>query len=225
MVGISKAKVRQNFTAPCTPEHSSVLERLNRTLVESIRAPLIEIAITKEFWSLAVKHLVYVKNSIYRSVLTQGNCGVSPCSARPRTKHLRVFGCDSWKLDHHHRSGSWKRKAMKKIIVGIAEITYHATFDEDMSNRQYDLRDFDLRQAKAGAGASHNEVRQAKLERCLYDDNASLVDHDTYTYFETPKKMASASNAMTTTTTMTTTSRRHYVNRGSVLGSAPTGEL
>ena len=63
--------------------------------------------------------------------------------------------------------------------------THHATFDGDMSNRRCALRDFDLRQAKAGAGASHDEARQAKLERCLYDDNAPLVDHEVYKDFET----------------------------------------
>ena len=203
---ISKAhKVQQNFTAPYTPEHNGVSERLNRTLVESGRALLIEAGIAKEFWSLAVKHLVYVKNRMYHSALTQGNCGASPYQSvfgkAPRFKQLRVFGCDAWKLDHHHRSGSWKRKAKKMIFVGISEnkkgwvlldpstrkltTTYHATFDEDMSNRRCALRDFDLRQAKAGAGASHDEARQAKLERCLYDDNAPLVDREVYKDFET----------------------------------------
>ena len=35
-----------------------------------------------------------------------------------------------------------------------------------------------MRPAKAGAGASHDEERLAKLERCLYDDNAVLVDKE-----------------------------------------------
>ena len=175
---ISKAhKVQQNFTAPYTPEHNGVSERLNRTLVESGRALLIEAGIAKEFWSLAVKHLVYVKNRMYHSALTQGNCGASPYQSvfgkAPRFKQLRVFGCDAWKLDHHHRSGSWKRKAKKMIFVGISEnkkgwvlldpstrkltTTYHATFDEDMSNRRCALRDFDLRPQPVQTG---NKLRE-----------------------------------------------------------------
>jgi len=198
---ISKAnKIQQNFTAPHTPEHNGVSERLNRTLVESGRALLIEAGLAKEFWSLAVKHVVYVKNRLYHSALSQGKSGMSPFQSvfgkSPRFKNLRVFGCDAWKLDHQHRSGSWSRKAKKMMFVGVSEnkkgwvlfdpksrklvTTYHATFDESMSNRRCALRDFDLRGAKAGPGASRDENREALHERCLYDESALLMDQDVY---------------------------------------------
>ena len=68
---ISKAnKIQQRFTAPYTPEHNGVSERLNRTLVEAGRALLIDAGLAKEFWSLAVKHVVYVKNRLYQEHLT-----------------------------------------------------------------------------------------------------------------------------------------------------------
>ena len=198
---ISKANnIHQNFTAPYTPEHNGVSERLNRTLVESGRALLTEAGLAKEFWSLAVKHVVYVKNRLYHTALSQGESGTSPFQSvfgkTPRFKNLRVFGCDSWKLDHHHRSSSWGRKAKKMIFVGISDnkkgwvlfdtgtrklvTTYHVTFDENMSNRRCALRDFDLRQTKAGPGATRDEEREALHERCLYDDNTSLLDKDEY---------------------------------------------
>ena len=167
---ISKVnKIQQNFTAPHTPEHNGVSERLNRTLAESGRALLIEAGLAKEFWSLAVKHVVCVKNRLYHSALSQGKSGMSPFQSvfgkSPRFKNLRVFGCDAWKLDHQHRSSSWSRKAKKMMFVGVSDnkkgwvlfdpksrelvTTYHATFDESTSNRRCALRDFDLRGAKA----------------------------------------------------------------------------
>ena len=123
---ISKAnKIQQRFTAPYTPEHNGVSERLNWTLVEAGRALLIDAGLAKEFWSLAVKHVVYVKNRLYHSALAQGNSGMSPFQSvfgkSPRFKNLRVFGCDAWKLDHQHRSSSWSRKAKKMMFVGVSD--------------------------------------------------------------------------------------------------------
>ena len=116
--------IQQNFTAPHTPEHNGVSERLNRTLVESGRALLIEAGLAKEFWSLAVKHVVYVKNRLYHSALSQGKSGMSPFQSvfgkSPRFKNLRVFGCDTRKLDHQHRSSSWSRKAEEMMFVGLS---------------------------------------------------------------------------------------------------------
>ena len=196
---LSKANgIVQNFTSANTPEQNGVSERLNRTLLESGRALLINASLAKEFWSLAVKHVLFVKNRVWHRKHQSGSTGASPfevLEGKPaRLDQLRVWGCDAWKLDHHHRSGSWDRKAKKMIFVGIAEnrkgwvlfdpktrklsTTYHCSFDESMENRRCALRDFDLRQRKAGPGASHDEERLAKLERCLFDDNAELIDHD-----------------------------------------------
>ena len=147
-----------------------------------------------------MKHVVYVKNRLYHSALAQGDSGMSPFQSvfgkSPLFKNLHVFGCDAWELDHQHRSGSWSRKAKKMMFVGVSDnkkgwvlfdpktrklvTTYHATFDESMQNRRCALRDFDLRSAKAGPGASREETRAALHERCLYDESAPLLDQDEY---------------------------------------------
>ena len=187
--------ITQNFTAAYTPEMNGISERLNRTIVEHTRALLVEAGLSKEFWSLAAKHVVYLRNRLWhRGLETSVNVGASPFQIvfgkAPKFSALRVWGCDAWKLDHLHRSSSFGRKAKKMIFVGISPnrkgwvlfdpktrkttTTYHCTFDEDMSNRRCALRDFDLRQHKAGAGATADERRLAMLERSLYDDSPSI---------------------------------------------------
>ena len=168
--------VKQNFTCAHTPEQNGVSERLNRTLVESGRALLIQAGLGAELWSLAVAHAVFIKNRMWHKRLQiSENVGASPYQAlygsTPRTTNLRVWGCDAWKLDHAHRSSSWTRKASKQIFVGLSakrkgwvlldpktrkiSTSYHVTFDEDMAARRCALRDFDLRQTKkAGPGAT-----------------------------------------------------------------------
>ena len=193
-----KNGVTQNFTAPYTPEMNGISERLNRTIVENTRAVLIEAGLSREFWSLAARHVVYLRNRLWHSKLqTSVDVGASPFQIvygkAPKLANARVWGCDAWKLDHMHKSGSFERKAKKMIFVGLSanrkgwvlfdpatrktSTTYHCTFDEDMSNRRCALRDFDLRPRKAGAGATADEERLAVLERSLYEDDA-VIDYD-----------------------------------------------
>jgi transposase InsO family protein len=190
--------ITQNFTAAYTPEMNGISERLNRTIVEHTRALLLEAGLAREFWSLAAKHVVFIRNRLWHRHLQNSiNVGASPFQIvygkAPRLGTLRVWGCDAWKLDHLHQSSSFSRKAKKMIFVGISPnrkgwvlfdpstrkttTTYHCTFDEDMANRRCALRDFDLRQHKAGPGATADEHRLAQLERSLYNDDA-IIDFD-----------------------------------------------
>ena len=74
-----KNGVTKNFTAPYTPEMNGISERLNRTIVENTRAVLIEAGLSREFWSLAARHVVYLRNRLWHSKLqTSVDVGASP---------------------------------------------------------------------------------------------------------------------------------------------------
>jgi len=52
------------LTAPHTPAQNGVAERLNRTLVEPAACIMHEAGLAREFWSLAVKHITWVRNRL-----------------------------------------------------------------------------------------------------------------------------------------------------------------
>ena len=195
-----KNGITQNFTSAYTPEMNGVSERLNRVLLEHGRALLTDAGLSPLFWSLAVKHVVYLRNRLWHKHHQQGpNIGASPYQALygtvPHMNMLRVWGCDAFKLDPLYKSSTFGRKAQKMIFVGMSTnrkgwvlfdtrarkltTTFHASFDEDMTNRRCALRDFDLRQHKAGPGATRDEERLALLERELYIDDQSTHDGGT----------------------------------------------
>ena len=166
--------------------------------MEHTRALLIEAGLSREFWSLAAKHVVYLRNRLWHTKLTSSVVvGASPFQKvygkAPKLANLRVWGSDSWKLDHLYRSSSFARKAKKMIFVGVSpnrkgwvlfdpatrktSTTYHCTFDEDMGRRRCALRDFDLRQRKAGSASTDDEKRLANLERAL-DDDSPTIEYD-----------------------------------------------
>jgi hypothetical protein len=170
----------QSFTSAHTPAQNGISERLNRTLVEHASALLHASGLSREFWSLAVKHVVWLKNRFWNQGLqVPGGPGASPFQALygrpPRVAMARVWGCDAWRLDHSHRSGSFEPKGKKCIFVGLSanrkgwvlfdpktrkvRTTFHCSFDESLENRRCALRDFDLRQRKTG-------LREVKYPSC-----------------------------------------------------------
>ncbi|KAF2353386.1 Integrase catalytic core [Trinorchestia longiramus] len=80
-------------TVPKTPEENGVAERMNRTILEAVRAMLSDSKLPKTFWAVAVSTAVYVKN---RSP-TSAHKNLTPYQAlnghKPNVQHLRTFGC------------------------------------------------------------------------------------------------------------------------------------
>src|ERR1700678_3783063 len=58
---LKQAGTLQNLTVHDTPEHNGVAERLNRTLLEKVRAMLHSSGLLKFLWGEAINHAVYLK--------------------------------------------------------------------------------------------------------------------------------------------------------------------
>ena len=59
---LAEAGTVQNLTIHDTPEHNGVAERVNRTLLEKVRAMLHASGLPKFLWGEAINHAVYLKN-------------------------------------------------------------------------------------------------------------------------------------------------------------------
>ena len=115
--------VRHERTVPKTPEQNGVAERMNRTLVETIRSMLIDSKLPHKFWAEALATATYIRNRC----TTKAIDGMTPyeawTGAKPTVKHLRVFGCDAFvhiPKDERHKLDS---KSKKCILLGYGEHT------------------------------------------------------------------------------------------------------
>ena len=61
--------IRHELTAPYTPEQNSVVERDNRTVVESARSMLYYYSMPLSFWGEAINTAVYVLNRVSSRIL------------------------------------------------------------------------------------------------------------------------------------------------------------
>ena len=85
--------IRHELTISKHPEQNGVSERLNRTLVESVRSMLADTQLPHKFWAKALSTAVFLRNQSYTSTVP----GMMPFQAWngkiPCVSNLRVFGC------------------------------------------------------------------------------------------------------------------------------------
>ena len=110
--------VRQEFSAPGTPQQNGVVERKNRTLIEAARTMLDEAKLPTYFWAEAVQTACFTQNATLIN-----RHGKTPYemikSKRPNLKYLHIFGCKCFVLKTHpEQLSKFELKADEGIFVG-----------------------------------------------------------------------------------------------------------
>lgn len=116
--------IERDPTVPYNPHQNGVAERLNRTLMELVRAMLHYKSIPKRFWAEALSVAVYIRNR----VTTRGLSGnVTPFEMwngrKPNLNHLRVFGSRCWYTVRTTLPSKLDARAREAILIGYARRT------------------------------------------------------------------------------------------------------
>ena len=104
------------MTVPKTPEQNGVAERMNQTLVESVRSMLSGAKLPHKCSAEAVSTAVYLQNRSPAKAVD----GMTPFEA---VSHLRVFGCKAYAHVPKDECGKLDSKASECILVGYGEET------------------------------------------------------------------------------------------------------
>ncbi|KAL8148840.1 hypothetical protein AgCh_006005 [Apium graveolens] len=109
------------WTTARTPQQNGVVERKNRTLVETARTMLQDAKLPISFWEEAVNIACYTQNRY----LINTNLGKSPYSIllkrKPTVKHLCVFGNKCFVLkDNSEYVGKFDSKVFESIFLGYS---------------------------------------------------------------------------------------------------------
>ena len=139
----SKGVVHQT-TAPYTPEQNGVAERFNRTLMERVRAMLLDAKLDKELWAEAAVTANYIKNRSPSSSSTQTPWELF-YGRKLDVSNMRVFGARAYvhvpkqlkyKLDPLSQAGTFlgyepTSKAYRELLAdGKMVVSRNVTFDE-----------------------------------------------------------------------------------------------
>jgi hypothetical protein len=127
-------------TTPYTPEQNGAAERLNRTLVERVRAMLIGAGLKKELWAEAVMAANYVRNRSPHSKTAKVPWELF-YGCKPDVGNLRVFGARAFVLTPKHLRGKLDAVSKPGVFVGysINSKAYRVLLDE--TNKIVESRD------------------------------------------------------------------------------------
>ena len=156
--------IRHERTIPKTPEQNGVAERMNRTLVETVRSMLTGARLSHEFWAEALATAVYLRN---RSP-TRAVKGMTPYEAwtteKPTVAHLRVFGSDAYAHIPKDERGKLDPKAKKCIFVGYGEETKGYRLFDPVRGKIFFSRDVVFNEDGSERSAVEDEDRYVEVE-------------------------------------------------------------
>lgn len=191
-------KVNKFFSAPYTPEHNGIAERINRTIMDAARSLLIQADLPVCLWPFAVKQVLFVRNRVPHSATGQPPITLLK-GERPELKHVRVFGSAAFvlqlprrsKLEHRAKEGVLLESVehgVYKVLVKNESDEYsiresrHVTFDETRFPGAPDLSDWSDGEPSSDTELDNlvrSEEREATVENEeITDDEGSDNDDD-----------------------------------------------
>jgi transposase InsO family protein len=101
-----------------TPEQNGRAERLNYTLMDKVRALLLEFNMPRVLWSEAMRTAAYLRN---RTTSLHIKTPYEPFFRKePDVSHLRTFGCKAFVYVDKHARDKLGAKAQAHAMVGYA---------------------------------------------------------------------------------------------------------
>lgn len=80
-----------------TPELYAVAKRMNRTLLDTARALLVQSSLPRCLWPLTLKHIIYMRSTVQQCTVHDTPCFVLT-NKRLSFENIRVFSCNAYAL-------------------------------------------------------------------------------------------------------------------------------
>ena len=149
--------IRHELTISKHPEQNGVLERSNRTLVESVRLMLADVQLPQKFWAEALSTAVFLRNLSFTSTVP----GMSPLQAwsgkKPSVNNLQVFACAAYSHISKDERGKLSSKAQKCIFLGYGDVTKGYRLYDTIKARIIHSRDVVFDENSLGIKGGHWE--------------------------------------------------------------------
>ena len=105
-------------TIPYTPQQNGTAERMNRTIMETVRSILHHAGLPTCFWAEAVSTAVYIRNRSPTTCLKEKTPYESWHNEKPNVSNLKVFGCNALVHIPDQKRSKLDKKSMLCTFVG-----------------------------------------------------------------------------------------------------------
>ena len=109
--------IKQEFSAPYTPEENGKIERAWGTVTGMTRGMMATAGVPKQFWPFALSTAIYLKNRSIHAAHGK-NLFEMFLGSKPDLSHLHVFGCQSFVLNEVRKK--LDSKAPEAILLGYS---------------------------------------------------------------------------------------------------------
>ena len=116
-----KSRGIKDNTIPYTPQQNGVSERVNQTIMETVRCMLHYAHLSLNMWAEAVATAVFLRNrspTSYQKEITPYECWFYK---KPDVSNLRVFGCKAFVHIPSPKRKKLDKKSMSCIFVGYPD--------------------------------------------------------------------------------------------------------
>jgi hypothetical protein len=189
--------IKHEFSAPYTPQQNGVVERKNRTLIDTARMMLGEYKTPERFWSEAVNIARHAINQLYLHRLLKKTSYELLTGNKPNVSYFHVFGSKCYILVKKGRHSKFAQKAVEGFLLGydsntkayrvfnkssgLVEVSSNIVFDETNGSprEQVDLDDVDEDEVPTAAMRTMaiGDVRPQELQEQDQPSSSSTMVH------------------------------------------------
>lgn len=185
--------IRMIFTVPYTPQQNGVSERINRTLMEKVRALLHQSELSKEMWGEALYVAAYVTNRSPTNALVELKTPFEMWNGRkPDLSNLKMFGSHAYKQIPKEKRHKLDSKTKRLTFVGYAnngyrlwnknnrviEISRNVVFDESIVRSNTTTEDVHLPIVVREQKHCENEDKEEEISICNEDESKTNKDDE-----------------------------------------------
>ena len=113
--------IRQELTTPDTPQHNGVAERMNCTLLDKVRAMLLDADLPESYWYDALTYDTHLHNVSPTHALEDMTPEEAWSGNKPDVSHLCVFGCKAFVHVPDNQRNKLRAKSLHCTFLGQAE--------------------------------------------------------------------------------------------------------
>ena len=159
-----------------TPQMNGVAERINRTLVEGVRAIMIETQLPKAMWGELVLTMAYLKNRFPHRTLKFKTPYALWHEKRVSLRHLRRIGSKAFVHKTDAKGDKLESIAWEGVVVGYAYSTLGLRIWDPKTGRVVETKHVDVFEDRLwGSGAAPIIMEQPVVKRTV-DDTFELID-------------------------------------------------
>jgi hypothetical protein len=119
--------IKHELSAPYTPQQNGIVERKNRTLIETTRTMIDEYKTPDSFWAEAINTACHAANRLYLHKYLNKTPYEIITGTKPSVHYFRVFGCKCFILNKKPKASKFASQVDEGFLIGYGtnEHAYH----------------------------------------------------------------------------------------------------